>query len=614
MISVFDAEPESKLFSFTGKEVEDHLLRNMESDHSDHSSSSSADYGDYNRPQSLNEDQGRCFCSGSSSHESGNHSSRSDSSGSHEEVGIDLRRQHEEDQQEYDDNHRSDPTPALKQNDGSSGSGKLDVNIEEVEAQEEADDQMLRDKLINLLTCPKLINPSTAPRRPPSPSAAALSPASGADSSTDQPAHLLFKPLTLDSGYTICSACYDFYPHELPISISQSLSLQKARSVLTLDDHRHLAQSSPTVNFILQKIIQVAQTFLPQPGGDPSIRAVLQAELECPLCSLVFDSPVTISCGHTFCRSCFLRARDHADHCPVCRQPFWMGPQDVPGIDLLIKRIIEQTLGPAQGTSGPESAVNLEINHTIPLMVCSIGFPGVPMFLQIHEPKYKLLIRRCLSTDRKFGIVIPAFERDQLNPHDSVIIRPTTAHQTPKPNLPVHPFGTILEIRNYETAVDGRMLIEARGCDRFKIDYLLGSLDGYLVAKIHVFSDMPIQEGLSSSSGQANHQSSPRHMSEPSHQTQDQSTERLIETCKLFLDLLRSGSTPWIIERLYSTFGPMPDQPTEFSYWMAMVLPISDQHKATLLPIISYRIRLKILVRWIRVLESQWKNQGCHIT
>ncbi|POW16752.1 hypothetical protein PSHT_06669 [Puccinia striiformis] len=169
---------------------------------------------------------------------------------------------------------------------------------------------------------------------------------------------------------------------------------------------------------------------------NPSIRAILQAELECPLCSLVFDSPMTISCGHT-CRSCFLRARDHANHCPVCRQPFWMGPQDVPGIDLLIRQIIERTLGQAQGTTRPKSAINLEINHTIPLMVCLFGFPGVPMFLQIHEPKYKLLIRRCLLTDRKFGIVIPAFERDQLNPHDSVIIRPTAAHQTSKPNLPV---------------------------------------------------------------------------------------------------------------------------------------------------------------------------------
>ncbi|KAA1110990.1 hypothetical protein PGT21_035362 [Puccinia graminis f. sp. tritici] len=58
----------------------------------------------------------------------------------------------------------------------------------------------------------------------------------------------------------------------------------------------------------------------------------------------------------------------------------------------------------------------------------------------------------------------------------------------------------------------------------------------------------------------------------------------------------------------------MPDQPTEFTYWIAMVLPISDQYKAALLPIISYRSRLKILVRWIRVLKSQWNSQGCLIT
>ncbi|OAV90522.1 hypothetical protein PTTG_02606 [Puccinia triticina 1-1 BBBD Race 1] len=483
-------------------------------------------------------------------------------------------------------------------------------NITESQDEQEADNEVLREELVNLLTCLKLIDTSSTALSS-SPAAALWPPSCSPCTAQGLGSHLLFKPITLDSGYSLCSACYDVYPHELPAT-NQHQQCRQPLPVLTLDDNRHLAQPSPTVNFILQKVVQILRTLPPKPAGHASIRSNLRAELECPLCSLVFDSPVTISCGHAFCRSCFLRARDHADNCPVCRQPFLMGPQAVPGIDLLIDRIIQQCLTSAHR---PASPATLETNHTIPLMVCSIGFPEVPMFLQIFEPRYKLMIRRSLSTDRKFGIVIPAFDHHRLSnnqfnhPH-SAVIRPA-AHQDGQPTSPVHPFGTILEIRKHETAVDGRMLIEARGCDRFRIEGLLGSLDGYLVAKIHVFDDMPIQEGWLPP--QAKEQTPDCDVSLGNHLITCPSTEKLMDTCKEFIEVLRSGSSPWILERLYDTFGPMPDLPTEFTYWVAMVLPISDQYKATLLPIISYRSRLKILVRWIEVLKSQWNSQGCLI-
>eukprot|EP01097_Dermamoeba_algensis_P007948 TRINITY_DN512_c0_g1_i5.p1 TRINITY_DN512_c0_g1~~TRINITY_DN512_c0_g1_i5.p1 ORF type:complete len:289 (-),score=47.90 TRINITY_DN512_c0_g1_i5:782-1648(-) len=42
-------------------------------------------------------------------------------------------------------------------------------------------------------------------------------------------------------------------------------------------------------------------------------------DLECPLCLKLFLKPVTTPCGHTFCKSCLLRALDHGAGCPVCR-------------------------------------------------------------------------------------------------------------------------------------------------------------------------------------------------------------------------------------------------------------------------------------------------------
>ena len=76
--------------------------------------------------------------------------------------------------------------------------------------------------------------------------------------------------------------------------------------------------------------------------------------------------------------------------------------------------------------------------------------------------------------------------------------------------------------------------------------------------------------------------------------------------CRSFIDQLRSGSAPWLLQRLNNTYGHMPDDPSEFSYWMALVMPIDEYEKARLLPIRCARLRLKLIVHWIDSLRSSW--------
>jgi hypothetical protein len=53
-------------------------------------------------------------------------------------------------------------------------------------------------------------------------------------------------------------------------------------------------------------------------------------------------------------------------------------------------------------------------------------------------------------------------------------------------------------------------------------------------------------------------------------------TEEYMTICRSFIEQLRSGSAPWLLQRLNNTYGTMPDDPSEFSYWMALVcLPSS---------------------------------------
>lgn len=49
-----------------------------------------------------------------------------------------------------------------------------------------------------------------------------------------------------------------------------------------------------------------------------------EEQLLCCICLEVFTDPVTLPCGHNFCRACILRHRDSSSRCscPACKEPF----------------------------------------------------------------------------------------------------------------------------------------------------------------------------------------------------------------------------------------------------------------------------------------------------
>lgn len=41
--------------------------------------------------------------------------------------------------------------------------------------------------------------------------------------------------------------------------------------------------------------------------------------------------------------------------------------------------------------------------------------------------------------------------------------------------------------------------------------------------------------------------------------------------CHAFVEQLRNGTAPWVVQRLNNTFGPMPTDTSNFTFWMAQV-------------------------------------------
>jgi hypothetical protein len=41
--------------------------------------------------------------------------------------------------------------------------------------------------------------------------------------------------------------------------------------------------------------------------------------------------------------------------------------------------------------------------------------------------------------------------------------------------------------------------------------------------------------------------------------------------CRVFVEQLRDGAAPWIVQKLNDSYGNMPTDPSSFSYWVALV-------------------------------------------
>lgn len=241
-----------------------------------------------------------------------------------------------------------------------------------------------------------------------------------------------------------------------------------------------------------------------------------------------------------------------------------------------------------------------------PVFVCQLSFPGMPVFLNFYEPRFKLMLRRCLETEYPCFGMIPLPNQSAPSYRSPSQISRTS---------PTHEYGTMLEIRKVQMLQDGQCLVEAWGTHRFRI-LKKGELDGYCIAKVEQVDDlegmeedevMALDTMVSSNSNQdetaltstgslslsAGSSTTSASSGEPSV-TRASSTgqtatsggalpippprtsshaptnEDLMHVCNDFLAQLENG-TPWVIERLNEMYVPKPQDPAMFSFWMALV-------------------------------------------
>jgi hypothetical protein len=337
------------------------------------------------------------------------------------------------------------------------------------------------------------------------------------------------------------------------------------------------------------------------------LQEILEAthqHVDCQVCYNLLLDPVTTPCGHTLCRICLTRTLDHSLHCPVCRRglglpPSLLGHPSNKTLTSLLDALCPQTVASrrqaiAQEETGGEGTLNT------PLFVCALGFPNTPTFLRIFEPRYRLMLRRCMEGNREFGMLMYNRYSEPQGELGSVHF---------------YQYGTMMHIVHNQMLADGTSLIECRGAYRFRV-LAHGLHDGYSVGKVERLDDVSTAEeerleALETSTLQLP-VSPPTVSGIPAHTPESAEahfnrmpTRELLEIGSSFIERMRARSANWLQQRVLDTHGQPPSDPALFPFWFASVLPISDEEKYKLLPTTTVRQRLKITAEWIRRIEGQ---------
>lgn len=338
------------------------------------------------------------------------------------------------------------------------------------------------------------------------------------------------------------------------------------------------------------------------------MKEMVRTEMDCQVCYALFLDPMTTTCGHTYCRTCIHRILDHSNLCPICRRAISIQAPVNPHTAPPNRRLVSMINGFWSDLVALRTqAYRLEqqANHEgfdVPIFVCTLSFPLMPLFLHVFEPRYRLMIRRAVEGDRMFGMV--------LGRH---------AHGPDEPDF--MELGVLLRIVNIEFFPDGRSLLETVGVSRFRVTRH-GLLDGYVVANIEKVDDISLAEEEMLEASELSREDDiivleaqdpePESAEEESSSTAQvlpttlppvdldtMSTRNLVNFGVEFVRRMQRESVHWLTARILAIYGECPDDPAVFPWWFACVFPVSDTEKYRLLGTSSVRERLKISCRWI---------------
>ncbi|XP_031158621.2 LON peptidase N-terminal domain and ring finger 1, like [Sander lucioperca] len=294
-------------------------------------------------------------------------------------------------------------------------------------------------------------------------------------------------------------------------------------------------------------------------------------DLECSLCMRLFYEPVTTPCGHTFCKNCLERCLDHMPQCPLCKESLkeYLACRKYMVtivLDTLIKQYLSQEYAERTKTHLEETQELSNPTKNVPIFVCTMAYPTVPCPLHVFEPRYRLMIRRCIDTGtRQFGMCINDPQKGFVD------------------------FGCMLTIRSVHFLPDGRSVVDTIGGKRFRV-LSRGMKDGYSTADIEHLGDARVED------------------SDELQRLQELHDAVYEQACVWFQNLKIHFHN-----QILQHFGPMPEREADIQatpngpaccWWLLAVLPIDPRYQLSVLAMTSLKERLVKIQHILTYLQS----------
>ncbi|MBN3317324.1 LONF1 protein, partial [Atractosteus spatula] len=307
------------------------------------------------------------------------------------------------------------------------------------------------------------------------------------------------------------------------------------------------------------------------------IRRVVAEELlevtdfECSLCMRLFYEPVTTPCGHTFCKSCLERCLDHMPQCPLCKESLkeYLASRKYSITQLLeelIKKYLSEEHNERKRMHMEETKELSDLTKNVPIFICTMAYPTVPCPLHVFEPRYRLMIRRCIETGtRQFGMCISDPQKGFVD------------------------YGCMLQIRSVHFLPDGRSVVDTLGGKRFRV-LKKGMRDGYCIADIDYLEDVKVQDVAELSRLQELHD------------------QVYAQACTWFQHL-KDPFRGQILQH----FGAMPGREEDIQatpngpaccWWLLAVLPVDRRYQLSVLSMTSLKERLLKIQHILTYLQS----------
>lgn len=294
-------------------------------------------------------------------------------------------------------------------------------------------------------------------------------------------------------------------------------------------------------------------------------------DLECSLCMRLFYEPVTTPCGHSFCKSCLERCLDHMPQCPLCKESLkeYLASRKYTVtklLDTVIKQYLSEEYAARTRVHQEETKELSDLTKNVPIFVCTMAYPTVPCPLHVFEPRYRLMIRRCMDTGtRQFGMCINDSDKGFVD------------------------YGCMLMIRSVHFLPDGRSVVDTVGGKRFRV-LSRGMKDGYSTANIKHLEDIKVEDSQALERLQELH-------------------DAVYERACAWFENLKNRFRNQILQH----FGAMPEQEANIQetangpawcWWLLAVLPIDPRHQLSVLSMTSLRERLVKIQHILTYLQS----------